>query len=75
MNPIILQNKVQAEADKVINWFSRNDMVCSSDKTKLLIVGTRANRQTKLIENNLSLKVNICGAESKSHHLRNFWGL
>ena len=62
-NPLILQNKIQAGADKVINWFSRNDMVCSSDKTKLLIVSTSANRQTKLIENNLSLKVNICGEE------------
>jgi hypothetical protein len=38
-NPLILQNKIQAEACQVINWFSRNDMVCSSDKTKLLIVG------------------------------------
>ena len=34
-NPIILQNKIQKEADLVTNWFSKNDMVCSSDKTKL----------------------------------------
>ena len=49
-NPLTLQNKTQAEADKVINWFSRNYMVCSSDKAKLLVVGTSMNRQIKLNE-------------------------
>ena len=75
-NPLTLQNKIQEEADKVINWFSRNDMVCSSDKTKLLVVGTGMNRQIKLNEQNISLKVNICGSEkpeSSSEKLLGIW--
>ena len=64
-NPIILQNKIQNEADLVTNWFSKNDMVCSSDKTKLLIIGTHANRQSKLINQNLTLSVNVCGEAKK----------
>jgi hypothetical protein len=64
-NPIILQNKIQNEADLVTNWFSKNDMVCSSDKTKLLIIGTHANRQNKLINHNLTLSVNVCGEAKK----------
>ena len=60
-DPIMLQDKIQNEADIVTNWFSRNDMVCSSEKTKLLIVGTNANRISKLINQDLTLKVNVCG--------------
>ena len=47
-------------------------MICSSDKTKLLIIGTNANRQNKLENQNLALKVNVCGeekAESTSEKL------
>ena len=45
-DPIMLQTKVQNEADIVTSWFARNDMVCSSEKTKLLVIGTHANRQS-----------------------------
>ena len=47
-DPLALQTKVQNEANLVTNWFSRNNMICSSDKTKLIIVGTNANRTDKL---------------------------
>ena len=40
-------------------------MICSGDKTKLLIVGTRANRKSKLESKNISLKVHICEDEIK----------
>ena len=36
-------------------------MICSSEKTKLLIIGTGAARQHKLESQNLALSVNICG--------------
>ena len=36
-------------------------MICSSDKNKLLIVGTHANRLGKLLSQNISLIVNVCG--------------
>ena len=64
-DPLVLQTKVQNEANLVTNWFSRNNMICSSDKTKLLIVGTNANRTDKLSKRDLSLKVNVCGEEKK----------
>ena len=39
-DPNALQTKIQIEADLMTDWFRRNEMVCSGDKTKLLIVGT-----------------------------------
>ena len=39
---------MQIEGDKVTSWFSRNDISCSGEKTKLLILGTKANRVSKL---------------------------
>ena len=71
-DPIQLQAKVQNEANLVTNWFSCNDMVCSSDKTKLLVIGTRANRKIKLNDPDINLHVNICGVnknESTSEKL------
>ena len=62
-DPIQLQRKVQDEANLVTRWFSKSDMICSSDKTKLLIIGTNLNRKSKLEKENLCLKVNICGEE------------
>ena len=35
-------------------------MVCSGDKTKLLVIGTRALRQRKLINQNKSVQVTVC---------------
>ena len=47
-------------------------MVCSSEKTKLLIIGTNANRKLKLDRFNKKLRINICGElkeESESEKL------
>ena len=60
-DPFVLQKKAQNEADIVTRWFNANDMICSSDKTKLLVVGTQANRLQKLTQNNRSLSINVCG--------------
>ena len=62
-DPLTLQTKVQLEADVVTNWFSRNDMICSSEKTKLLVLGTNANRRVKLRDHDIELKVNVCGEQ------------
>ena len=53
------------EANLVPNWLSKIDIICSSDKLKLLIVSTHSNRQSKLEHHILSLKVNICGEEKQ----------
>ena len=71
-DPQNLQNKIQAEADSVTNWFQNNDMVCSSDKTKLLIMTTYKNRYQKLSLENKELLVKVCGetrSESVSEKL------
>ena len=71
-DPEVLQTKLQHEATTVSNWFEKNDMVVSSEKTKLMIVSTAANRASKLTPNNLSLSVTICGEtkhETKSEKL------
>ena len=47
-------------------------MICSSEKTKLLVIGTHANRLDKLTRNDMSLKIKVCGediSESKSEKL------
>ena len=71
-NPEALQNKLQQEADTVTGWFLKNDMVVSSDKTKLLIVTTGANRSAKLTPSGTSFSVSICDEvkhETKSEKL------
>ena len=74
-DPIVLEAKLQVEANAVTNWFSKNDMICSSDKTKLLIIGTKKNRKTKLENHNLTLKVNICGEEKQESTSEKLLGL
>ena len=58
---IDLQYKVQKEADCVTTWFKKNDMICSSDKTKLLVIATSMNRSLKLEKENKVLSVDVCG--------------
>ena len=51
---------LQQEADSVTNWFEKNDMVISSEKTKLMIVTTDANRATKLTPLGTKFSVSVC---------------
>ena len=70
--PEVLQEKLQHEADTVSDWFEKNDMVVSSEKTKLMIVTTTANRASKLTQNGISFNVSVCGNlknETKSEKL------
>ena len=60
-DPEVLQVKLQQEADTVSKWFQKNDMVVSSDKTKLLIVTTAANRAAKITPTGISCSVTVCG--------------
>ena len=64
--------KVQDEADRVTDWFDRNDMLVSSDKTKLLIIATGAKRSAKLTPTNFIFNVAVDGLmkeETKSEKL------
>ena len=58
-NPMNLLEKTQQACDKVAHWFGLNDLTCSGEKTKLLVVGTRANRQAKLVD--IDPQLVVCG--------------
>ena len=67
----LLQN-MEENCRKVTNWFSKNKMVCSGDKTKLLVLGSRANRYHKIDKQNFVPQLEICGKtvrESKCEKL------
>ena len=64
-DPVNLESKIQNDGNKVIDWFDKNDMVTSADKTKLLVIGTKRNRMNKLESQNMKLKVTI-NEEDKS---------
>ena len=43
-DPEELMRVIEKDAKNITDWFSKNKMVCSGEKTKLLISGTRANK-------------------------------
>ena len=42
-----LEIKIQAKANASTDWISDNEMVCSGEKTKLLVMGTKEMRAKK----------------------------
>ena len=57
--PDVLQNKIQDEAKNSTDWIADNRMVCSGEKTKLLVLGTSQLRKTKLL--GCKISVSVCG--------------
>ena len=71
-DPDDLEEKVQREADRAVDWVKDNRMVCAGNKTKLLVIGTSQLRRSKLEKVNRVLHVNVAGAvieETKSEKL------
>ena len=60
-DPDILESKLQLQANSSTQWIRDNKMLCSGDKTKLLIVCTRETRESKLNSVNKHFKVEVCG--------------
>ena len=60
-DPEILEEKLQSQARRSTEWIRDNNMVCSGAKTKLLIMGTRRQRNRMLAANNRLIQVNVCG--------------
>ena len=50
-------------------------MICSSEKTKLLIIGSEANTRAKLTKENLSLKIAVNGKDVKESKSETLLGL
>ena len=62
VDPNRIFNKTQTIANNITEWFHQSDMVVSGEKTKLLLIGTKANRKLKIEENeNLVASVIIEG--------------
>ena len=52
--PEALVRKIQQQADKSTDWVKDNKMVCSGEKTKLLIIGTK-DQKRNLIEDEVEI--------------------
>ena len=52
--------KIQNEANKSTSWIKDNKLVCSGEKTKLLIIGT-AEQKRKLKNDNIKIQIDVCG--------------
>jgi hypothetical protein len=74
-NPDILQQKIQQEANKSTSWVHDNKLVCSGSKTKLLIIGTKELRKSKLLSQNKVLRINVAGQEVKETTSERLLGL
>ena len=57
-DPEELMEDIQTDAIKITTWFANNDMVCSGEKTKFLLITTNANRAAKLAGETKSVAVN-----------------
>ena len=60
-DPISLQQKIQREANLSTSWVKDNKLVCSGSKTKLLIVGTKELRKSKLTNRDISIEIIVDG--------------
>ena len=59
-NPIRLQENIQRDTNIVTDWFAKNDISCSAEKTKLLFVGTRAKRVSKIVSKGFAPRIDVC---------------
>ena len=50
-HPKDLQNKVQSEAETSVSWVKDN-LICSGNKTKLMVIGTKELRKSRLEDPN-----------------------
>ena len=67
-----MQKKIQREANLSTEWVKDNKLMCSGSKTKLLVVGTKELRKTKLTNQDKVIKIEVDGhkvIESDSERL------
>lgn len=57
-DPEELKRKLQSEADRATSWVKDNRMVCSGEKTKLLIMGTSELKENLLYSQNKNIEKN-----------------
>ena len=69
-NPDVLLTKIQHEADCSEAWVSDNKLVCSGEKTKLLIITTTAMRLSRLKDK--QFQINVCGKLVKESQCKKY---
>ena len=58
-NPLELRRKIQIEANISTSWVKDNRLVCSGEKTKLLIIGTA--EQKRKAQEIGKIEIDVCG--------------
>jgi hypothetical protein len=74
-SPYILEQKIQLEAGKSTSWVHDNKLVYSGGKTKLLVVGTKDMRKSKLTSQNKVIKIKVGGHLLSESESERFLGL
>ena len=74
-NPETLQQKLQIEPDLSTSWVKDNRLVCSGSKTKLLIIGTKELRKSRLESQNKKLNVTVAGHRVEETNSEKLLGL
>ena len=74
-DPEVLQIKLQKKADKSTEWYHDNGMICSGDKTKLLIMSTKELRSSKLTATDKSIDIKVCNKPVKESVSERLLGL
>ena len=74
-DPEILRQKIQNKADKSTEWYQDNGMICSGDKTKLLIMSTKELRSSKLTTIDRSIDIKVCNKAVKESVSERLLGL
>ena len=59
-DPERLEEKFQLKANDSTNWIKDNEMFCSGEKPKLMIISTKELRDIKLTLPNKEIKVKVC---------------
>ena len=74
-DPENLKKRLQEKANRSTAWYRDNGMVCSGDKTKLLILGTKELRKSRLISRNKSINITVCNNDVKESVSERLLGL
>ena len=70
-----LKAKIQREANLSTDWVKDNKLVCSGSKTKLLVVGTRELRKSKLGSCNKTIEIEVDGHKVKESQSERLLGI
>ena len=70
-DPEILQQKIQ----QIASWVYDNKLVCSDSKTKLLIIGTKELRKSRLTKQNKVIEIEVAGHKVKESESERLLGL